>query len=112
MSAKVIETARLLRDRSKRTRGALARDARGQSCSPIAPEATCWCISGAIMKAVNHDPDQAEGSPSYHEFLAVYSQVRSILGWGDNVIHLMWDDADDVDQDDAVETLLTEAGAP
>lgn len=50
--------ARVLLAHSKSwTRYAMARTRDGKKCYPLAPEATCWCLEGAVSKAAlqNHD---------------------------------------------------------
>lgn len=41
----------LLNHPSKWTRGAYARDQKGNACSPFEPEATCYCLRGASLVA-------------------------------------------------------------
>ncbi len=42
------------------TSGALARDSRGERLSdPLAPDAVCWCVMGACIKA-GMDPSERE----------------------------------------------------
>jgi hypothetical protein len=40
----------LIRDPKRWTRGAAARDAKGEKVGALNPAATCWCADGAIVK--------------------------------------------------------------
>lgn len=41
----------ILTDESKWTQGRDARDANGNEILPLADEAVCWCLGGALVKA-------------------------------------------------------------
>jgi len=49
----------LLSDESKWTRNAYARNRYGESVLPSDPEATCFCLSGAIDKCYGSNPPLA-----------------------------------------------------
>ena len=40
----------LLSSEDKWTKGYMARDSKGRRVTPNSPEATCWCVLGAISK--------------------------------------------------------------
>ena len=56
------EMKKLLSDDSRWTKLFYARDANGDSVSPRSDEATCWCISGAIMKVLDCETMVRTGS--------------------------------------------------
>lgn len=41
---------KLLNDKSRWTRCAMARNRDGKPVDPVAPEAVCWCLGGAYIK--------------------------------------------------------------
>jgi hypothetical protein len=45
----------LLSDASKWTQGAAARDKWGKLCSPLSPDAECYCVLGALERAYPAD---------------------------------------------------------
>ena len=42
-------------DEKNWTQGELARDAKGDPCKPLSPEAVCWCTDGALRFAQGED---------------------------------------------------------
>jgi hypothetical protein len=58
------QTKALLSDPVKWTQGALARKANGEQCSPFDPEATCFCLIGALQYVSKID--FKELSPEYY----------------------------------------------
>ena len=79
----------LIKDESRWTRGAFARDARGESVRPLHSTATSWCAAGAIIKATGRGVawvDNAEGlvlqrvaRKMFPEFIA-YTELNDELG--------------------------------
>jgi len=49
----LMDVRALLNEPARWTKGASARDAAGLDVEPFDPNATCWCISGAMVAAAN-----------------------------------------------------------
>lgn len=76
--------ADLIEPRRAWIRGDLARDARGFLRDPLEPEATCWCVAGAIVRAAG-DPDMSPYRNAIVKRLeALVSPGALIWKWNDD----------------------------
>jgi hypothetical protein len=55
--------------------GALARDVDGRGCSPVAPRAHCFCITGRIAHDLGNDWSEVERLVHFNS----YREVRALL---------------------------------
>ncbi len=75
----------ILSSSEKWTRGALARDKHGQAVAIIDPAATCFCASGAIIKAYGHGTTRCHDAFSdVGEYIHLKTQFSGIPGWNDH----------------------------
>jgi hypothetical protein len=67
----------LLSDPSKWTQGANARDSRGIRVPSADPEATCFCIVGALLKCY--------GTTSTSKYLKIAAKIQhnDVVSWND-----------------------------
>ena len=75
----------LLCDESKWTKGEFARISKGgDRCAPTSPNATCFCLSGAIIRC--YDGPQEQQSIQYiriREHISKWFGYDSVAGWND-----------------------------
>jgi hypothetical protein len=76
-----MKTYELLDTPEKWTKGAFARDSKGDPVDPVSPEAVCWCIEGALQKCYPNYDDRWEAV--YYRLLEV-RKYGGIIFWQDN----------------------------
>lgn len=69
------------------TQHAWARDDSGKVCTPsTAPEATCWCLAGAILAACRSADLRAEIIHDTQVFFRNQFCIGDIVHWNDNYL--------------------------
>jgi hypothetical protein len=71
----------LLSDPARWTRGEMARSMFGAPTDPAGPNATCWCVMGAIHHETKDDPFL---SGSVYQILRVQLQGRAVSEFNDD----------------------------
>jgi hypothetical protein len=65
------------------TRGTSARDDTGAHVHPNSPEASCWCLLGAMIYVCPFTPDSAPASLRACHYLQRASGSENLAGWSD-----------------------------
>jgi len=71
----------LLSDPARWTQGEMARNMFGAPTDPAGPNATCWCLMGAIQRETNDDPFLAG---SVYQILRTQLQGQSVSDFNDS----------------------------
>lgn len=103
---RLLHQAADLIERTDFTRGACARDRCGVPVKATAPEAVCFCVSGAA-RAVADYPDDSDGHPNEEVYLAAMTRFAAHVG----VERVkQWADAQPWSTRHVVETMRAAAG--
>ena len=117
-SPRLSATAALVLDRAADlclkgwTRVANARDANGNSCYPSSPEATCWCATGALRRAIAVicGPFTSVNSAAVMSY--TFAMMRHIIGERDGYSDIeRWNDADGRTATEVIDALRAGARA-
>ncbi len=82
---KIIEqTIELINDETKWTREAYARNNHGMKVNAYSPEATCWCVLGAIWKLSSSEKEFSKIETNLNAFSNSKYQI-SIAAINDNI---------------------------
>jgi hypothetical protein len=78
-----IQARKILTDEKNWTIGTFARDSKGEKVSAYDKTAVCWCLEGAIHKAIEHRTFDCEIWDALKQHLATNYGYSSLAGFND-----------------------------